>query len=93
MFFYFTIKKHIMNISAYNILGSSMLSENNTFNITTDLFYIGTGIGLSCGVLTSIIIARYLYYKRQFRLHNAQVVFEEETHIDELIKNNNDLSA
>jgi predicted small secreted protein len=87
-----------MNISAYNILGSSMLSEKNTFNITTDLFYIGTGIGLSCGVLTSIILAHYLYYKRQIRLHNAQVVFEEqthinETHIHELIKSNNDLSA
>jgi hypothetical protein len=84
---------HIMNISAYNILASSTHSENNKFHISTDLFYIGTGIGLSCGVLTAIIIARYLYYKRQFRLHNAQVVFEEETHIDELIKNNNDLSA
>lgn len=82
-----------MNISTYNILGSSIFSENNKFHISTDPFYIGIGIGLSGGVLICIVIASYLYYKRQFRLHNAEIVFEEETHIDELTKSNNDLSA
>ena len=49
-----------MNSSVAEVLCSII----NPHNIKGgDLFYIGTGIGLSSGLLTSLIIAHYKYIK------------------------------
>ena len=73
-----------MNFTTYSVLGSSIVLRNSELTTSVDPFYIGIGIGLSGGVLTCIVIAHYLYHKRQNRLRDTQVVFEEHNNVDEL---------
>ena len=71
-----------MNNSVEEVLGSII----NAHHIKGgDLFYIGTGIGLSAGLLCACIIAHANYYKRK-RKHtiNTSAVNDDETFIKEL---------
>ena len=54
-----------MNISAYDVLDSSLYLENNKFSTSVDPFYIGTGIGLVGAILVAIIRLHYLYHKKR----------------------------
>uniref|UniRef100_A0A6C0D3W2 Uncharacterized protein n=1 Tax=viral metagenome TaxID=1070528 RepID=A0A6C0D3W2_9ZZZZ len=67
-----------MNNSVEEVLGSII----NAHHIEGgDLFYIGTGIGLSAGLLCACIIARANYYKRKHAINTAS---NDETIIKEL---------
>jgi hypothetical protein len=69
-----------MNNSVEEVLGSII----NAHHIKGgDLFYIGTGIGLSAGLLCACIIARANYYKRKHAI-NTSAVNDDETFIKEL---------
>jgi hypothetical protein len=58
-----------MNSSAEEVLGSIINPLHNHNIQGGHLFYIGTGIGLSAGLLTSLIIAHYKYI--QFKASDA----------------------
>jgi hypothetical protein len=67
-----------MNNSVEEVLGSVI----NAHHIKGgDLFYIGTGIGLSAGLLCACIIAHANYYKRKRAINT---VSNDETFIKEL---------
>ena len=83
-----------MNFTASSVLGSSSVSHNNEFYTSTDPFYIGMGIGLSGGVLTSLVILHSLYYKKKNKLNNTHnVVFEKHSNVHEIVKTTIDLSV
>jgi hypothetical protein len=69
-----------MNNSAEEVLGSIINADHIKGG---DLFYIGTGIGLSSGLLCACIIAHANYYKRKHTI-NTSVVNDDETFIKEL---------
>jgi hypothetical protein len=59
-----------MNSSAEEVLGSIINPQHIKGG---DLFYIGCGIGLSAGLLTSLIIAHYKYIKFKASLVSSDV--------------------
>ena len=84
-----------MNVTSSIELGNSIVTpQNSIFYIPTDPFYIGIGIGLSGGLLTSLVILHYLYHKKKNMLNDAQsVVFEKHTNVHEIVKTTIDLSV
>jgi hypothetical protein len=83
-----------MNFTTHELLASSDVLHNNKFSTSVDPFYIGIGIGLSGGLLIAIIIAHYLYQKKQNMLNNRQpVVFEKHIIVHDLVKTTIDLSV
>lgn len=62
-----------MNSSDLFIL-PSFIDKLNTRNLSIDIFYIGTFIGLSGGFLSMCIIGFYKYKKRKLKLES--IVFE-----------------
>jgi hypothetical protein len=60
-----------MNSSAEEVLGSIINPLHNHNIQGGHLFYIGCGIGLSAGLLTSLIIAHYKYI--QFKASDAPI--------------------
>jgi len=69
-----------MNNSVEEVLGSII---NHHQIKGGDLFYIGTGIGLSSGLLCACIIAHVNYYKRKHTI-NTSALNDDETFIKEL---------
>jgi glucan phosphoethanolaminetransferase (alkaline phosphatase superfamily) len=86
-----------MNVTSPSVLVNSFLppqnDKNNSALITMDVFYIGTIIGLIGAFLVVLIRIRYLYYKRQVRSNEANIVFENHTKVHALVKTNIELSA
>ena len=72
-----------MNSSVEEVLGSIVNGQINDQIRGDDLFYIGTGIGLSSGLLCACIIACANYYKRN-RTINTSATNNDETFIKEL---------
>jgi hypothetical protein len=72
-----------MNSSVAEVLGSIINPLHNHNIKGGDLFYIGTGIGLSAGLLCACIIAHANYYKRKHAI-NTSAVNDDETFIKEL---------
>jgi hypothetical protein len=58
-----------MNSSDLFIL-PSFIDKLNTRNLSIDIFYIGTFIGLSGGFLSMCIIGFYKYKKRKLKLES-----------------------
>jgi len=82
-----------MNFTTQELLVSSDVLHNK-FSTSVDPFYIGMGIGLSGGLLIAIIIAHYLYQKKQNMLNNRQpVVFEKHVIVHDVVKTTIDLSV
>jgi hypothetical protein len=69
-----------MNNSVEEVLGSIINAQQIKGG---DLFYIGTGIGLSSGLLCACIIACSNYYKRKQSI-NTSAANNDETFIKEL---------
>ena len=86
-----------MNVTSLSVLVTSFFppqnDKNNNFVITMDPFYIGTFIGLAGAFLLALIILRYLYYKRQFRLSETNVVLEKHNNVHDIVKTTIDLSV
>jgi len=86
-----------MNVTSHSVLVTSFFppqnDKNNNFVITMDPFYIGTFIGLAGAFLLALIILRYLYYKRQFRLSETNVVLEKHNNVHDIVKTTIDLSV
>jgi hypothetical protein len=61
-----------MNNTQY-VLGSIINPQHNHQIAGSHLFYIGTGIGLSSGLLCACIIAHYKYIKFKARLATRDV--------------------
>jgi hypothetical protein len=62
-----------MNSSVEEVLGSIINPQHNHQIKGGDLFYIGTGIGLSGGLLCVCIIAHYKYIKFKASLATRHV--------------------
>jgi hypothetical protein len=69
--------------SSQEVLGSIINGHINDQIKGDDLFYIGTGIGLSSGLLCACIIACSNYYKRKQSI-NTNAANDDETFIKEL---------
>jgi|LakMenEpi03Aug12_release.lakeMendotaPanAssembly.Ray.scaffolds.fasta_scaffold197112_2 hypothetical protein len=69
--------------SSQEVLGSIINGHINDQIKGGDLFYIGTGIGLSSGLLCACIIACSNYYKRKQSI-NTNAANDDETFIKEL---------
>jgi hypothetical protein len=69
--------------SSQEVLGSIINGHINDQIKGGDLFYIGTGIGLSSGLLCASIIACSNYYKRKQSI-NTNAANDDETFIKEL---------
>lgn len=87
-----------MNVTSYTtILVTSFFppqnDKNNNFVITMDPFYIGTFIGLAGAFLVALIRLRYLYYRRQVRLSETNVVIEKHNNVHDIVKTTIDLSV
>lgn len=68
--------------SSQEVLGSIINEHINHQIKGGDLFYIGTGIGLSSGLLCACIIARSNYYKRKQSINtnaanNDEIIIKE----------------
>ena len=57
--------------NSQEVLGSIINGHINDQIKGGDLFYIGSGIGLSSGLLCACIIARSNYYKRKQSINTA----------------------
>jgi len=62
-----------MNSSVAEVLGSIINPLHNHNIKGGDLFYIGTGIGLSAGLLCACIIAHYKYIKFKASLMSRKI--------------------
>ena len=86
-----------MNVTSPSVLVTSFFppqnDKNNNFVITMDPFYIGTFIGLAGAFPVALIILRYLYYKRQVRLSETNVVLEKHNNVHDIVKTSIDLSV
>jgi len=86
-----------MNVTSIIEFGNSFIqpqnNKNNNFVITMDPFYIGTFIGLAGAFPVALIILRYLYYKRQVRLSETNVVLEKHNNVHDIVKTSIDLSV
>lgn len=84
-----------MNSTSYIILGNSVVNPRQTdnFSTTVDPFYIGTGIGLTGGLLTAAVILHYLYIKKRHMSNSHSVVIEKHTNVHDVIKTTIDLSV
>jgi hypothetical protein len=72
-----------MNSSVAEVLGSIINPLHNHNIKGGDLFYIGTGIGLSAGLLCACIIAHYKYIK--FKASHVSRKIEHNDKEDEAI--------
>jgi len=70
--------------SSQEVLGSIINEHINHQIKGGDLFYIGTGIGLSSGLLCACIIARSNYYKRKQSI-NTNAANNNAANNDEII--------
>jgi|UniRef100_A0A6C0CBA5 hypothetical protein len=88
-----------MNVTSPSVLVNSFFPPQNDKNnnasvdITMDVFYIGTIIGLIVAFLVALIRIHYLCHKKQVRSNKANIVFENHTKVHELVKTNIELSA
>lgn len=61
-----------MNISEARYIFSS-INHNKAYIDSDDIFYIGTGIGLAGGLLTSCVIVYFKYQKKKRELASLSI--------------------